>query len=171
MALLLAAGANAGWLFFTLTRAGLQFRDADRSALDGAETGRVLAGVLAQPGFLLVFAFGLVVGPLSAWLLARRARGLGALPIVGRVAIAALLVASSVGVAQMVMARRLADVAIERTGALVSKDPTRAEQARGELDTLHAWSERLYGLQIVLVAAAMGLLWRPAASADTRRTA
>lgn len=171
MALLLSAGANAGWLFFTLTRAGLQFRDADKSALDGAETGRVLAGVLAQPGFLLVFAFGLVVGPLCAWLLIRRARGLGSLSTSGRVTIAALLLASSVGVVQLVMARQLADVAIERTGALVSKDPMRAEQARGELDMLHRWSERLYGLQIVLVAVALGLLWRPGPRTDEPRTA
>lgn len=166
MALLLAAGANAGWLFFTLTKAGLQFRDAEKSALDSEETGRVMAGVLAQPGFLLVFAVGLMVGPICAWLLVRQARGLASLAGHLRVAAAALLLASSMGAGQMVLAKRLADLALDRTGALVSHDQARADQARGELDTLHNWSEKIYGGQIIFVALGMVLMARPATVRD-----
>lgn len=158
MSLLLAAGANAGWLFFTLTKAGLQFRDAEKSALDSEETGRVMAGVLAQPGFLTVFALGMLVGPVCAWLLVRRSRGLGTMGPRARVLVAALLLASSLGAAQMVMAKRLADLALDRTGALVSHNQNRADQARGDLDRLHGWSERIYAGQIMLVALGMALM-------------
>jgi hypothetical protein len=166
MALLLAAGANAGWLFFTLTKAGLQFRDAEKAALDSAETGRVMAGVLAQPGFLLVFAVGLIVGPICAWLLVRQSRGLSALAGHLRVAAAALLLASSMGAGQMVLAKRLADLAMERTGALVSHDQAKADQVRGELDRLHDWSEKIYGGQIIFVALGMVLMTRPTTLRD-----
>ncbi|MBU6210412.1 MAG: hypothetical protein KGR22_10935, partial [Planctomycetes bacterium] len=118
------------------------------------------------PGFLLVFAVGLIVGPVCAWLLLRQARGLAMLAGHLRVAAAALLLASSLGAGQMVLAKHLADLAIERTGALVSHDQTRADQVRGELDRLHDWSEKIYGGQIIFVALGMVLMARPATVRD-----
>ena len=161
LALLLGAGLNAGWLFSALMRAGLQFRSAQAAALDSDETGRVLAGVLAQPAFLAVFVLGLVVGPFCAWLLMRQAR---ATPIFRRrcvLAAAMLAVAGAAGAGQLWMARRIADRALERTEALVSGDQPRAASARAALDAAHRGSETGYALQVGLVAVASVILaWR-----------
>lgn len=161
IALLVAGGANAAWLFSALKRAGVQFAGEAR-VLDAEETGRVLAGVLAQPAFLLVFVFGMVCGPLCAWLLLRRARGLGGPARHLKLAAMCLLLASAAGAGQLVLARLIADRALERTGALVSGDSERAAQARARLDSAHALSERVYGAQTLLVAFGMILMVRPA---------
>ena len=161
LALLVAGGANAAWLFSALKRAGVQFTGEAR-VLDAEETGRVLAGVLAQPAFLLVFAFGLLCGPLCAWLLLRRARGLAGMARHLKLAATCLLLASAAGAGQLVLARVIADRALDRTEALVSGDSERAARARARLDSAHALSERVYGAQALLVAFGMILMVRPA---------
>lgn len=158
LALMVAGGANAAWLFGALKRAGIQFASSDARMLDAEETGRVLAGVLAQPAFLLVFGVGLAFGPVTAWTLLRRAGGAGGAGRHLRRAAACLLLASAACAGQMVLARVIADRAIERTEALVSGDPTRATEVRGRLDSAHALSERIYGGQMVLVAAGLALM-------------
>ena len=162
LALLVAGGANAAWLFSALRRASVQFASGDVRVLDAEETGRVLAGVLAQPAFLLVFSVGLLCGPLCAWMLLRRARSIGAHGRHLRLAAICLLVAGVAGAGQMVLARVIADRAIERTGALVSGQADRAEGARARLDVAHVWSERIYAGQGLLVALGMILMVRPA---------
>ena len=160
LALLLAAGLNAGWLFSALMKAGLQFRSASSASLDSEETGRVMAGVLAQPGFVVVFLTGLVVGPLSALLLLR---GVGPKRPGARrpVATAALLAfAGAVGLGQLWMARGIAELALERTEAMVSGDSARADMARAALDARHRNSETVYAAQVGMVAVAAVLLAR-----------
>lgn len=162
LSLLLAGGANAAWLFMALKRAGVQFASSDTRMLDAEETGRVLAGVLAQPAFLVVFILGLVAGPASAWLLLKRSRvgGPGARRL--RWAAAALLLAGAIGAAQLLLARTIADRALERTEALVSDDQPRATSARAALDSTHRASEAAYAVQTGLVAlAALILAPRP----------
>jgi hypothetical protein len=66
----------------------------------------------------------------------------------------------------MVLAKRLADLAMERTGALVSHDQAKADQVRGDLDRLHDWSEKIYGGQIIFVALGMVLMTRPTTLRD-----
>jgi hypothetical protein len=158
LSLLIGAGANAGWLFMALKRAGVQFASRDTRMLDAEETGRVLAGVLAQPAFLAVFMLGMVVGPAGAWLLLRRARtgGPGARRL--RWAAAGLVVAGAIGGAQLALARTIADHAVERTEALVSDDQPRAAAARSALDAAHRASEAAYAAQTLLVAAAALIL-------------
>jgi hypothetical protein len=162
LALLVAGGANAAWLFSALRRAGVQFVSGDARTLDAEETGRVLAGVLAQPAFLLVFSVGLLCGPLCAWMLLCQARAIGAGGRRLRLAAICLLVAGGAGAAQMVLARVVADRAIERTEALVSGQAELADGARARLDVAHAWSERIYAGQGLLVALGMILMVRPA---------
>ena len=159
LALLVGAGLNAGWLFSALMRAGLQFRDASDSALDSEETGRVMAGVLAQPAFVAVFLFGLVVGLCCAWVLMKRSPG-GSRP--RRLVFAAALLASAggLGAAQLWKAREIADLAVERTAALVSGDRPRADAARAALDVAHRSSETTYAAQVGLVAMACVALAR-----------
>lgn len=153
LALLVGAGLNAGWLFAALMRAGLQFREASNASLDSEETGRVMAGVLAQPAFVVVFIFGLVVGLSSAWML------LKPVPRGGRprrlvFAAALLAFAGGIGAAQLWKARQIADLAVERTEALVSGDRPRADAARAALDLAHRTSETAYAVQVGLVAVA-----------------
>lgn len=153
LALLVGAGLNAGWLFGALMRAGLQFREASNAALDSEETGRVMAGVLAQPAFLVVFVFGLVVGPSSAWMLLKRVPP-GSRP--GRIVFAAALLATAggLGAVQLWKSRQIADLAVQRTEALVSGDRARADAARATLDVAHRSSETAYAVQVGLVATA-----------------
>ena len=66
LALLAGAGLNAGWLFGALMKAGVQFRQGPATGIDSEETGRMLAGVLAQPAFVAVFLFGMLAGSLVA---------------------------------------------------------------------------------------------------------
>lgn len=160
LALLLGAGLNAGWLFSALMKAGLQFRSASSGALDPEETGRVMAGVLAQPGFLVVFVLGLVVGPLCALLLLR---GLDRKRPGSRWTLAAaalLLLAGGTGAAQLWMARDIAELALQRTEALVSGDRPRADAARAALDAQHRRSETTYAAQVGMVVVASVLLAR-----------
>jgi hypothetical protein len=162
LSLLVAAGANAAWLFTALKRAGVQFASRDTRMLDAEETGRVLAGVLAQPAFLVVFILGLVAGPVCAWLLLGRARAGGAGSRRLRVAAAGLLLAGAIGAGQLWLARTIADRALERTEALVSDDQARAAAARSALDSAHRGSEAIYAMQTGLVAAsALVLALRP----------
>lgn len=158
MALLVGAGLNAGWLFSALMKAGLQFRSGQIGALDSEETGRLMAGVLAQPAFLAVFVLGLMVGPLCAWMLLRRARGAGAPGKRMRWAAACLVIAGGIGAGQLWLARTIADRAVERTEALVSNDQARASAARAALDSAHRASEGAYALQTGLVTAAALIL-------------
>lgn len=158
MALLVGAGLNAGWLFSALMKAGLQFRSGEIGALDSEETGRLMAGVLAQPAFLAVFVLGLMFGPLCGLVLVRRARGTGAPGRRMHWAAACLVVAGGVGAGQLWLARSIADRAVERTEALVSNDPIRASAARAALDSSHRWSEGAYVVQTALVAAAALML-------------
>ena len=163
LALLVGAGLNAGWLFAALMRAGLQFREASNASLDSEETGRVMAGVLAQPAFVAVFLFGLVVGLSSAWMLLKRVPP-GSRP--GRIVFAAALLASAggLGAAQLWKARQIADLAVERTQALVSGDRPRADAVRAALDAAHRSSETVYAAQVGLVAVAcVALALRPRA--------
>ncbi|MFM1830181.1 MAG: hypothetical protein RLZZ558_521 [Planctomycetota bacterium] len=155
--LLVAAGLNAGWLFTVLIRADLAFREARAAVIDAPETGRIMAGVLAQPGFLGVFAFGMLAGPVAAWMLLRHA---GRVMATRRLRLGAvtLLMTAAIGVGQMVLARSIADHAVERTQAILSEDAERAAAARAELDRMHRRSERLYGLQGALLAASMLLV-------------
>lgn len=162
-ALLVGAGLNAGWLFAALMRAGLQFREASNAALDSEETGRVMAGVLAQPAFVAVFMFGLIVGLSCAWMLLKRVPP-GSRP--GRVVFAAALLASAggLGAVQLWKARQIADLAVERTQALVSGDRPRADAVRSALDVAHRSSETAYAVQVGLVAVAcVALALRPRA--------
>jgi len=171
LALLVAGGANAAWLFGALKRAGIQFASSDARMLDAEETGRVLAGVLAQPAFLLVFGAGLVLGPAAAWVLLRHAGRVGVAGRHLRRAAACLLLASAAGAGQMVLARVIADRAIERTEALVSGDSARALEVRARLDSSHALSERIYGGQTLFVSiglALMGWSGRGSRSANTQ---
>ena len=154
LALLVGAGLNAGWLFTALQRAELQFRNASNTALDGEETGRMMAGVLAQPAFVAVFVLGLVVGLGCAWMLLKRAGPAPTRPM--RRVFAAVLLASAGGVsaAQLWKARRIADLALQRTEALVSGDRVKADAARAELDSAHRGSEAAYAAQVGMVAVA-----------------
>jgi hypothetical protein len=121
----------------------------------------VLAGILAQPAFLLVFGAGLVLGPIAAWLLLRMAREVGFAAPRLRSAAGCLLLASAAGAGQLVLARVIADRAIERTEALVSGESARAVEARSRLDAAHVWSERIYGGQTMLVMAGLILMAWP----------
>ena len=160
LALLLGAGLNAGWLFSALMKAGLQFRSAQTAVLDSDETGRVMAGVLAQPAFLVVFMLGMAIGPCCAWLLMRHAKSNPGhrrrLVLVS----AMLAFAGGGGAGQLWMARRIADQALERTEALVSADQARALAARQALDVAHRASEGAYAVQVGLVAVAGAMLAR-----------
>jgi hypothetical protein len=160
LAMLLGAGLNAGWLFSALMKAGLQFRSAQTAVLDSDETGRVMAGVLAQPAFLVVFVLGLVIGPFCAWRLMRRAGANAACRRRFTLAAAMLAIAGGLGVGQLWMARRIADRALERTEALVSDDQARAVAARSALDIAHRSSETAYAVQVGLVAMACAVLAR-----------
>ncbi len=158
LALLVGAGLNAGWLFSMLMKAGLQFRSGGIGALDSEETGRLMAGVLAQPAFLAVFVLGLMVGPLCAWMLVRRAKWYGGSGRRMRWAAACLAIAGGIGAGQLWLARTIADRAVVRTEALVSNDQARASSARAALDSAHRASEGAYALQTGLVAMAALLL-------------
>jgi hypothetical protein len=171
LALLVAGGANAAWLFLALKRAGVRFTSDPVRTLDAEETGRVLAGILAQPAFLLVFGAGMVLGPIIAWFLLRQARHAGPDRSRLRCAAAALMVAAAAGAGQMVLARVIADRAIERTEALVSGESDRASEARSRLDTVHVWSERIYGGQTLLVAAGLILLAWPGGRGNSAESA
>lgn len=151
LSLLVAGGANAAWLFMALKRAGVQFASSDTRMLDAEETGRVLAGVLAQPAFLVVFILGLVAGPASAWLLLKRSRvgGPGARRL--RWAAAALLLAGAIGAAQLLLARTIADRASSaprRSSPTTSPAPPRhgppsirpIERARRPMRSRRVWS-------------------------------
>jgi hypothetical protein len=163
LALLIGAGVNAGWLFHALMRADVQFRGSGASSIDAAETGRILAGVLAQPAFVAVFVFGLLAGPLCAWLLLKQAQGLSRMAGHLRISAAALVLAGLAGAGQLLLARSIATRAEARTEALVSADISRATEARSELDRLHRWSERIYAGQSILVALGMTIMLKPAA--------
>jgi len=64
--------------------------------------------------------------------------------------------------AQLLLARTIADRALERTEALVSDDQPRATSARAALDSTHRASEAAYAVQTGLVAlAALILAPRP----------
>lgn len=158
MALLVGAGLNAGWLFSALMKAGLQFRSGEIGALDSEETGRLMAGVLAQPAFLAVFVLGLMVGPFCAWMLMRQARRAGGSGRRMRWAAVCLVVAGGIGAGQLWFARTIADRAVERTEALVSNDQARASAVRAALDSAHRASEGVYAVQTGLVAAAALIL-------------
>ena len=162
LALLVGSGLNAGWLFSALMKAGVQFRQGPATGIDSEETGRILAGVLAQPAFVAVFLFGLVAGPWSAWLLLRRARGVEHPGTHLRVAAFLLLAAAAIGAGQLVLARTIADRAVERTEALVSGDQARAAQARAALDGVHRVSEVAFSAQVFLVALGLLAVIRPA---------
>lgn len=163
LALLIGAGVNAGWLFHALMRADVQFRGSGASSIDAAETGRILAGVLAQPAFVAVFVFGLLAGPLCAWLLLKQAQGLSRMAGHLRISAAALVLAGLAGAGQLLLARSIATRAEARTEALVSADISRATEARSALDRLHRWSERIYAGQSILVALGMTIMLKPAA--------
>lgn len=158
---LVGAGANAAWLFSALSGAEVQFRGAGLSSVDATETGRILAGVLAQPVFVTVFAFGLVAGPACALLLLRQGRGLRGMAGHLRVSAVALLLAGLLGGGQLVLARTIAGHA-QRTEAIVSGDQVRATEARARLDAVHQWSERIYSGQFILVAMGMAVMLKPA---------
>ena len=160
--LLVGAGANAAWLFSALSGAEVQFRGAGLSSVDATETGRILAGVLAQPVFVTVFAFGLVAGPACALLLLRQGRGLQGMAGHLRVSAAALLLAGLLGGGQLVLARTISGHAQQRTEAIVSGDQARAAEARSRLDAVHHWSERIYSGQAILVAMGMAVMLKPA---------
>jgi hypothetical protein len=169
LALLLAAGLNAGWLFSTLIKAGVQFRQGPAVGIDSEETGRILAGILAQPGFVGVFLAGMLAGPACAWMLLRAARRTAGAGRATRLAALAMLAAAAIGAGQLVLARAIAERAVERTEALVSGDEVRATHAREALDRVHRASELAYGGQVVLVALGVLLaVWprdvRPAAN-------
>lgn len=166
LALLVAAGANAAWLFHALARADVQFRGSGVSAVDAEETGRILAGVLAQPAFVVVFGFGLLAGPLCSWMLLRQSRGLAAMAGHLRIAAAALLLAGVVGAGQLVLAKVITARAQERTQAIVSGDGAKAASARASLEAVHGWSERVYSGQALLVALSMAVMLRPALRRD-----
>lgn len=163
LALLVGAGVNAGWLFHALMRADVQFRGSGASSIDATETGRILAGVLAQPAFVAVFAFGLLAGPLCAWLLLKQAQGLSRMAGHLRISAAALVLAGLAGAGQLLLARSIAIRAEARTEALVSGDAPRAAESRSALDGLHRWSERIYAGQSILVALGMAIMLKPAA--------
>ncbi len=166
LALLVGAGANAAWLFHTLMKADVQFRGAGASTVDAAETGRILAGVLAQPAFLVVFGFGLLAGPLCAWMLVRQSKELSAMAAHLRLAAILLLLAGLAGVPQLLLARRIAAQAVDRTEAMVSGDTAGADQARTRLDRLHGWSERVYAGQAIAVTLGMAVMLKPASRRD-----
>jgi hypothetical protein len=161
LALLVGAGLNAGWLFSALMKAGVQFREGPAAGIGSDETGRILAGVLAQPAFVAVFLFGLLAGPICAWLLMRLARIPGPSAARMRWAALTLLAAASVGAGQLVLARAIADRAMDRTEALVSGDAERAASARASLDQVHRVSEAAFGAQVFLVALGSLLSARP----------
>lgn len=166
LALIVGAGANAAWLFHALMKADVQFRGTGASTVDAPETGRILAGVLAQPAFLAVFGFGLLAGPLCAWMLVRQSKGLSAMAAHLRLAATLLLLAGLAGVPQLLLSRRIAAHAVDRTEALVSGETARADQARTRLDTLHAWSERVYAGQALAIMLSMAVMLRPASRRD-----
>ena len=166
LALLIGAGINAGWLFQALTKADVQFRGPGAATVDAAETGRILAGVLAQPAFVVVFVFGLLVGPLCAWLLMKQAHGLSRMAGHLRISAAAMVLAGVAGLGQLLLANSIAARAEARTEALVSGDSARAGQARGELDHLHRWSEQIYAGQAILVMLGMAVMLKPATRRD-----
>jgi hypothetical protein len=161
LALLAGAGLNAGWLFSALMKAGVQFRQGPAAGIDSEETGRILAGVLAQPAFVVVFLVGMVIGPVSAWMLLRQARDLGPAGRHRRVAAWMLLAAAALGVGQLTLARTIAERAVARTEALVSGDAARATQARAALDQAHRASEAGYVAESALVAVGLMLAARP----------
>lgn len=166
LVLLIAAAGNALWLFKVLVNSGLQFREADKAALDSEETGRILAGLLAQPGFLLIFALGLLIGPFCAWLLMQQSKGLAAKATHLRFAAVLLLLASFFGGLQLILVRMLADHAVERTSALMSHDQSKADQAKASLDYVHHFGENFYIAECVCVVFAMLMIVRPGPRRD-----
>lgn len=163
LALLAAAGANAAWVFHVLSRSEVRMEGTPASSLDASETGRILAGVIAQPGFLAVFGYGLVAGPACALLLLRQSRGLRSMAGHLRMGACSLLLAGLIGAGQMALALQIAGHSQRRTEALLSGDQTTAVEARGRLDGAHAWSERIYAGQSILVMLGMAVMLKPVA--------
>jgi hypothetical protein len=69
-------------------------------------------------------------------------------------------------VPQLLLARRIAAQAVDRTEAMVSGDTAGADQARTRLDRLHGWSERVYAGQAIAVTLGMAVMLKPASRRD-----